>query len=177
EVAQVIRDPLALETERAKPDCARRRRDIREALDRLCVRPRVGDGAVPRDSSGELRAVDDRQRFEALLDALVRITEALLEAQHLLADDLEAEVAGLDDAGVYRPHRNLVDTLAFDPDERVVLFAGLPARIGLEVAPQRKAVDRPAREPQPRALVVGLGADPDEIVGRTLHPGRCGEDR
>jgi hypothetical protein len=44
--------------------------------------------------------------------ALVHVAEALFEIEHLLAHRLEAEVSGLDDAGMHRPDRNLVYTRA-----------------------------------------------------------------
>jgi hypothetical protein len=47
--------------------------------------------------------VERRELGESLLDPLVRVAEPFLEAQHLLADDREAEVTGLDDARVHRP--------------------------------------------------------------------------
>ena len=59
-------------------------------------------------------------RLEALLDALVHVAQPLLEPQHLLADDLEAEVAGLDDAGVHGSDGDLVHAVAFDAHERIV---------------------------------------------------------
>ena len=102
--------------------------------------------------------------------------EPLFESQHLLADDLEAEVSGLDDAGVNRPHGDLVHAVAFDPDERVFLLARLPFRRGDEIAAQRELIDRPARLPQPRTLIVRLGSDSDEIERGALHPVRRGED-
>ena len=93
-----------------------------DRLERLRVGPRVGDRAVAGDAAGEPMAVGGGHRLEALLDALVHEAEPLLEAQHLLADDLEAEVTGLDDAGVDRPDRDLVHAVAFDADERVFLL-------------------------------------------------------
>jgi hypothetical protein len=62
-------------------------------------------------------AVGDRERLEALVDSLVDVAHALLEAQHLLAHDGEAEVARLDDARVDGTDRNLVDAVAFDAHE------------------------------------------------------------
>ena len=42
----------------------------------------------------------------------------------------------------------------------------------LEVAPQRELVDRPARLPYPRPLVVAFGGEAEEIERRALHPVR-----
>ena len=44
------------------------------------------------------------------------VEEARVEVQDPLADDVEAEVAGLDHAGVDRPYRDLVRVVAADRD-------------------------------------------------------------
>ena len=100
----------------------------------------------------------------------MHVAKALLEPQHFFADDLEAKVPGLDDSGVDGTDRDLVHAIAGDPDERVILLAGLPFGRSLEIAAQRKAVDRPRCLPRPRALIVGIALHPDQIEGRTLHP-------
>ena len=46
-----------------------------------------------------------------------------------------------------------------------------------EIAAQRELVDRPARKPEPRSLVVGFGRDADEVGSRALHPVCGGKDR
>ena len=52
-----------------------------------------------------------------LLDAAVLVAQGDLQVEHLLAVALEAEVARLDDPGVDRADRHLVDLLALDPVE------------------------------------------------------------
>ena len=59
-----------------------------------------------------VRAADERP-----LDAAVLIAERDLQVEDLLAVALEAEVPRLDDAGVDRADRHLVDLLAFDAVE------------------------------------------------------------
>ena len=49
----------------------------------------------------------------------MHIAEALLEADDRLAARGEAEMAGLDDAGVHRPDGNLVQVLSFRGEERI----------------------------------------------------------
>ncbi len=107
----------------------------------------------------------------------MRVGEALLQAQHLFADDLKAKMPGLDDPGMHRADRNLVHAVAVDAHERIILLARRPLRQDREVAAQRKAVDRPRGLPQPRPLIVGFALDADEIERRTLHPVRRREDR
>ena len=53
------------------------------------------------------------------VDALVHIAQPLLEPHHGLAVGGEAEMAGLDDAGVHRADRNLVQVLALGGQEGV----------------------------------------------------------
>jgi hypothetical protein len=53
-------------------------------------------------------------------DSLVRVAEPLFQAQHLLADDRKAEVPRLDDPGMNRADRDLMDAVAADANERVV---------------------------------------------------------
>ena len=59
-----------------------------------------------------VRAADERP-----LDAAVLVAERDLEVEDLLAVALEAEVPRLDDAGVDRADRDLVDLLALDAVE------------------------------------------------------------
>ena len=54
---------------------------------------------------------------QGALDAAVLVAERDLEVEHVLAVALEAEVARLDDAGVHRADRDLVDLLALDAEE------------------------------------------------------------
>ena len=77
------------------------RRRVGDRFERLRIGPGVRDGAVARHAAGQPVAGRGGHRFESLLDALVDESEPLFQAQHLFADDLEAEVTRLDDAGVH----------------------------------------------------------------------------
>ena len=90
-------------------------------------------------------------RLEALLDALVRVAEALLEAQDLLADDGEAEMPRLDGAGVHRADRDFVHAFAFDLDEGIAVPAAREARGGVEILAQRETRLGPGAVAQPLA--------------------------
>src|SRR5439155_5851927 len=173
EVAQVtkmIGDALALEKQPAQPRRACRDAQRRDAFDGLGVGPGVRDGAIARDASGEAMGFRQRKRLEALFDTFVHKGETLFEAQDLLADDLEAEMAGFDDARMHRSDSYFVHTVAVDPDKRVILLSRLPFWRRLEIASQRKAIDRPRRLPSPRALVIGVGLNADQIERGALHP-------
>jgi hypothetical protein len=47
----------------------------------------------------------------------VLVAEALLEAQHFLADDRKAEVPRLDDSRMHRADRDFVHAIACDANE------------------------------------------------------------
>ena len=64
------------------------------------------------------RALERRARHQRL-DALVDVAEPLLQAHHRLAIGGEAEMAGLDDAGMHRADRDLVQALALGRQEGV----------------------------------------------------------
>ena len=72
-------------------------------------------------------ALLERGALHQRLDALVHVAEPLLQPHHGFAVGGEAEMAGLDDAGMHRADRNLVQALAFDRQERVGRRAS-PAR-------------------------------------------------
>ena len=75
----------------------------------------VGDGRVARDAPGKARALREVRARHQALDALMHIAEPLLETDHGLAVGGEAEMAGLDDAGVHRPDRDLMQARTFRP--------------------------------------------------------------
>ena len=119
----------------------------------------------------------ERKCLEALLDPLVNVREPLFETQHLFTHDLESKVSRLDDAGVNRTDCDLVDAIAAHTDKRVILFTRLPFGRWLEVAPQGKHVDRPCRLPYPRALIVGIALQAQQVEHGALHPVGGGKDR
>ena len=160
-----------LERERTQPGAARRDLAAAHALERAAVGPRVRHRRVSRDARREAMPLGERQVAEAALDALVRVAEALFEAQHLLADDREAEVARLDHAGVHRPDGDLVHAVAGDAHERVVVDRGDRA-LRFAVAAQREKSGRPAVVPQPGPQIAVLRTQTQQIVQRALHAQR-----
>src|SRR5215471_5112604 len=176
-IAEMIGDALALQTQRAQPYRAWRCSERCDLLHRLRVRPGVGHGAVAGYAAGEPVCFGDAEGLEALFDALVYVAQSLLQPQHLLADDLEAEVPGLDDPRVDGADRNLVHAVAGNFDEWVILLARLPLGRGLEIATQGKLIDRPGGSPRPRPLIVGVAVHADQVEGRALHAVGHGEDQ
>jgi len=98
---------------------------------------------------------EEGQLREAPLDTLVRVAESLLELEHLLADDGEAEVSGLDSAGVHRADRNLMHPFARDTNELRAL----------------------RRMPQPWTVIGTARAHARDIENRTLYPGGARKQR
>src|SRR5215470_10840659 len=87
---------------------------------------------------------------ETTLDALVHIAEPLLEPQHLLSDNRETKVPGLDDARVYGSDRDLVHAFALDAHERVRVDARFMVSQRGCRARERVESGRPGVVTQPR---------------------------
>jgi hypothetical protein len=65
-----------------------------------------------------VEGVDRGPPLAELLHAAVGVEEPRLEVEDDVADRAHPEVAGLDDAGVDRPDRDLENALAFDREVR-----------------------------------------------------------
>ena len=113
------------------------------------------------------RPVERRARHQAL-DALVDVAEALFQAHHRLAIGGEAEMAGLDDAGMHRADRDLVQALALDREEIVRrLVAGRTGRGGERMA------HAPVAMVEPGALVrQALRVESEQVADGALEPQR-----
>ena len=75
-------------------------------------------------------------------------------------------------AGMHRPYRHLVNAIAFDADEGVVVDRAGNRRCALGPCAQRRRIDGPCSVPKPRSLIAGVGANTGEIKGGALHA-RC----
>ena len=118
DVAEMIGEPLELGHQRAQIARARRRFDVERRLDGVGEGDRIGDGAVAGGAPGKPRRLVDGRAGHQRLDALVHVAEALFEPHHGLAVGGEAEMARLDDAGMHRADRNLMQAFAFDRQKR-----------------------------------------------------------
>ena len=177
EVADVVREPLELEGDAAQRERARRRLPAGERLDRLHVGEGVAHRGVARDRLGERERAPVRAAAQQPLDPAVLVPEDDLEVEHLLAVALEAEVAGLDDAGVHRADRDLVHLLALHREERVL--AGDRRRGGGAAEGVRAGAARrlEAERLRPR---VPLGHDAEllgDLALEGLRRGRHGGER
>ena len=114
DVAEMVGEPLEFGHQRAQPDGARRHVDVRAPLRRRArKRESIGDGAVARGAAGECAPRVEVGAGHQPLDALVHVAEPLFEPDHGLAVGGEAEMPGLDDAGMHRADRDLVQAFAF----------------------------------------------------------------
>ena len=170
DVAEVVGEPLELGHQRAQPRARAaaprcrappRRRGRRRAHRRPCCRPRCGRQAW--------RARVEIGAGHQALDALVHIAEALLQAHHRLAVGGEAEMPGLDDAGMHRADRDLVQALALGRQEGV----GRRRRPALRSRAPSGCAHAPAAvvEPGPR-IGQPLGLRPNRSRDRALQPDR-----
>jgi hypothetical protein len=109
------------------------------------------------------------QLGEALLDALVRVAESLLQPQYLLADDREPEMTRLDDAGMHWADRYFVHAVAGHAHELVIIRRhGIAGRAVTGLC-QRVLVRRPGAMAQPWPLIRGVGAQAAKVECGALH--------
>ncbi len=179
EVAEVIRDPFALEQQRTQPMRPRWDRTGGRGLEGHAVGPGTGHRRVARDPARQAVRLERRQLREAAVDALVRVAQVLFEPQHLLADDREAKMPRLDDARVHRANGDLVHAVAFDTHEGVVRWhVGVRRGRCPGVVAQRVIVRRPEPVVEPGARVGrAFGDDPQQVRRRALHAAGGGKDR
>ena len=161
DVAEMIGDALELGHDAAQDLGARRRIDLQRLLDRAGEGEAVGHGGIAGDARDHARRALDVGVGEQPVDALVHVAEPLLQPRHRLAVDAEAEMAGLDDAGVHRADRNLVQALALDRQEIV----RPPDRAAPPAAARRAARACPRRRDRARA------------AGRACRAARSRRDR
>ena len=111
----------------------------------------------PEVRAASLAALSSERAGHQRLDTLVHIAEPLFQPHRELAIGGEAEMPGLDDAGVHRPDRDLVQPLPFDGQELIRhLFAAPPDAV---------------IEPGPRILRAD-GFQPVQIPNGPLQPDR-----
>jgi hypothetical protein len=98
----------------AQIHCPCRRLDPERGLDRARERIGIGDGRVAGDTADQGRGTVELGSRHQSLDALVDITEALFQPHHRFAIGGEAEMPRLDDAGMDRTDRDLMQPFALD---------------------------------------------------------------
>ena len=131
-------------------------------------RDAIGDRAVAGGARGKLRGPLEGRAGHERLDALVHIAEALLEPHHRFAARGETEMSRLDDAGMHRPDRDLMQAFAFNRQEGV----GGP-RLRRRVACAERMLHVPEAEIEPRP---GYPA-PDRLIAVETVDGALQPDR
>ena len=168
DVAHMVREPFELGHERAQPLCARRDIAAECRLRRPRKGDRIGDRAVAGDPPGELGGAVETGACYQRLDALVGVSETLLEPHDRLAAGGEAEMPWLDDAGVDRTDRDLVQALALGREEDV----GRAVARRLRCAAQLRRY-RPAAMVEPRARIGRtFGLEAEEVADRAFEADR-----
>ena len=119
DIAEVVGEPFQFREQRAQPHRARRGFGAERGLGRARESERVGHRAVAADAAGDAGGGGQGGAGEQGFDALVGVAEALFQPHHRLAVAGEAEMSGLDNAGVHGPHRDLMQVGTFDREERV----------------------------------------------------------
>jgi hypothetical protein len=155
EIAEMIGDALELRHDAAQHGGPRRSVEAERRLDGTREREAERDGRIPRHPRHDARCPGDIDAGQEAVNALVHVAEPLLEARHGLAIRRKAEMAGLDDPGMHRSDRNLVQAVAVHRQEFVVD----------RIAPRRRRA-RTERRAQPPLAVIEPGA----VVGRVRRP-------
>ena len=156
DVVEVVPDAFELEQDRCGRGRARRRGEAERVLARLRVGDAVGDGARGAGPCRRTRAPSASVAPSAARSRpAVLVEQPRVEVEDAVADDVEAEVAGLDDTGVDRADRDLVGVVdrapapsSDKPDGR-----GRPAAAAVRGrrTPPRTGRGPPARPTRPRA--------------------------
>src|SRR5665647_1800174 len=124
DVADVVVEPLQLESDATDEPGPRRGVDVGNLLECLTVTQAVRDRADPTDTLGDVKRIERREPLHPLFQPAMRVEQARVEIEHGLADRRKAKVTRFDDAGVDRADRDLEDALAFG-DEVRKLIGGL----------------------------------------------------
>ena len=75
----------------------------------------MGHGSIAGNPARQPYSLFPGKSFKAFFYTLVNIAQSLFQVEHFLAHRLETEMSRLDDSGMNRPHRYLIDALAFRP--------------------------------------------------------------
>ena len=116
---------------------------VTQRFEGLAIGPGECDSGIAGNPRREPMALERGELGEAPLDALVDVTEPLLEPQHLFTDDREAEVTRFDDARVHGTDGYFVHAIAFDANEVVAVDARARQR--------RRESSRPLADGSPAA--------------------------
>jgi hypothetical protein len=81
----------------------------------------MGNHTVSRDGFGNAHGMN-RSGSEQGFNTAMLIAKRYFEMKNFFTPTEKSEMTRLDDAGMYRPHSNLVDAIAFNGEKRVMLY-------------------------------------------------------
>ncbi len=119
DVAEMVGKPLEFGDQRPQPNRAIGYDELHGGLSGPRERIGIGDRAVARYAPGELDGALKIGSDHEPLDALVGVSQPLLQPDHGLAAGGKAEMSGLDDPRVHRTDRNLMQAVAFRRQEAI----------------------------------------------------------
>ncbi len=168
DIAEVIGKPLEFGEQRTEPDRAIGHDEFQCGFGGLRKCVSIGDGAVARHPSGELDGSFKIGSNHEPLDALVGVSQPLLQPDHGLAACGKPEMSGLDDPRVHGTDRDLVHAVALHRQEAV----GRRLRSRTDVISQRKS-HIPIAVIEPGAGIgQALRRQPEQVVHRSFQPKR-----
>src|ERR1017187_8304537 len=131
----------------------------------------VGKRRVARYTLRQEYALLRGKLFEELLRPLVGVKHAELQVQDGFARDGEVEVAGLDDAGVYRSHGNLEDALAQRwPVDVLLALEGGQRRIERKILAQGVHIRPVVVQGHAPRIGVAFGLDAEPVLDLAFLP-------
>ena len=129
DIAEVVGEALELRHQSAQPNGARRNFDSERRFHSAGKGEAIGDRAVAGGPRRERAAAVDRGAQHEGFDALMGVAQTLFEPDHRLAIRGKTEMARLDDPGMHRPNRDLMQAFALGRKEPVRFPIAL--RLGL----------------------------------------------
>src|SRR5215831_12680342 len=129
----------------------------------------MADGRIAGNALGKFHAFGRQSAFKQLLRAFMCEVEANLQIDHCFADDAEAEVPRLNDAGVNRADWNLIN--AFSADGQKWKWSAVVLKIigRRGVFTQREVIFRPEGVSHERSRVrMANGLDAKQVINLAL---------
>ena len=118
DVAEMVGEPFELRHQRAQIVRARRRLDVERRFDRAREGERIGDRAVAGGAAGEPRRLVERSRRSSAPRCPCAHSRAAASSRTTVSPlAVKRKWPGLDDAGMHRPDRDLVQALALGRQE------------------------------------------------------------
>ncbi len=118
-VAEMVGEAFKFGHQRTQPMGAGRYLHSESGLDRAGECHGIGNRAVAGHPAGELGGVRQIGSLHQRFNALVRVAQPCFQADDSFAIGVEAKMPWLDDAGVYRTDRDLMQAFTFGGQKRI----------------------------------------------------------